>query len=60
MNSGDWVENLSALEYHKGEWQIYSFREDLYAQAYEAASKQTEFPGHKETFKELMKEFEIG
>ena len=22
MNSGDWVENLSALEYHQGEWQI--------------------------------------
>ena len=23
LNSGDWVENLTALEYHKGEWTIY-------------------------------------
>jgi hypothetical protein len=49
------VENLSALEYHTGEWQIYNYREDLYA----VASKQTESPGHKETFEELLKEFEL-
>jgi len=60
LNSGDWVENLSALEYHKGEWQIYNFRGDLYAQAYAEASKQAESPSHKETFVELMKEFELG
>ncbi|MCX6306452.1 MAG: UDP-2,3-diacylglucosamine diphosphatase [Bacteroidetes bacterium] len=59
LNSGDWVENLSALEYHKGEWQIYNYREDLYAQAYAAASKQAESPTHKETFEELLKEFEL-
>ncbi|MGB6037051.1 MAG: UDP-2,3-diacylglucosamine diphosphatase [Cryomorphaceae bacterium] len=23
LNSGDWVENLTALEYHNGEWSIY-------------------------------------
>jgi hypothetical protein len=23
LNSGDWVENLTALEYHKGEWTMY-------------------------------------
>ncbi|MBA4303142.1 MAG: UDP-2,3-diacylglucosamine hydrolase [Sphingobacteriaceae bacterium] len=23
LNSGDWIENLTALEYHKGEWVIY-------------------------------------
>lgn len=28
MNSGDWVENLSALEYSKGEWSIYRFGEN--------------------------------
>lgn len=27
LNSGDWVENLSALEYHKGEWNIYRYNE---------------------------------
>jgi UDP-2,3-diacylglucosamine pyrophosphatase LpxH len=59
LNSGDWVENLSALEYHKGEWRIYSYREDLYAQAYALASKQAETPTTKETFEELLKEFEL-
>lgn len=23
LNSGDWIENLTALEYHKGEWNLY-------------------------------------
>src|SRR5690606_4932320 len=25
LNSGDWVENLTALEYHRGAWQIYRY-----------------------------------
>ena len=25
LNSGDWVENLTALEYHNGEWSIYKY-----------------------------------
>ncbi len=59
LNSGDWVENLSALEYHNGEWRIYNYREDLFAQAYALATKQAESPSHKETFEELLKEFEL-
>jgi len=27
LNSGDWVENLSALEFNNGEWSIYRFKE---------------------------------
>ncbi len=27
MNSGDWIENLSALEYHNGEWSIFYYEE---------------------------------
>lgn len=23
LNSGDWIENLSSLEYHRGEWSVY-------------------------------------
>jgi UDP-2,3-diacylglucosamine pyrophosphatase LpxH len=26
LNSGDWVESLTALEYHKGEWDIFKYR----------------------------------
>ncbi|RYE53522.1 MAG: UDP-2,3-diacylglucosamine diphosphatase, partial [Sphingobacteriales bacterium] len=25
LNSGDWVESLTALEYHKGKWSIYAY-----------------------------------
>ena len=27
MNSGDWIENLSSLEYNNGKWEIYHFDE---------------------------------
>jgi UDP-2,3-diacylglucosamine pyrophosphatase LpxH len=33
LNSGDWIENLTALEYHQGEWKIYRYAEDKYAQS---------------------------
>ncbi|MEI7980116.1 MAG: UDP-2,3-diacylglucosamine diphosphatase [Bacteroidota bacterium] len=59
LNSGDWIENLSALEYNKGEWSIYNYREDLFAQAYRASTKQFDSPSHKETFEELLKEFSL-
>ncbi|WP_340198532.1 UDP-2,3-diacylglucosamine diphosphatase [Ascidiimonas sp. W6] len=28
LNSGDWVENLTALEYHNKRWNLYHFNED--------------------------------
>lgn len=28
LNSGDWVESLTALEYHQGEWSIYRYHPD--------------------------------
>ncbi len=28
LNSGDWVENLTALEYHKNRWKLYRHSED--------------------------------
>lgn len=29
LNSGDWIENLSALEYNNGSWEIYYYEHDL-------------------------------
>lgn len=29
LNSGDWVENLSALEYNNGEWTLFHYHNDL-------------------------------
>lgn len=28
LNSGDWIENLTALEYAQGQWELYSFYND--------------------------------
>lgn len=28
LNSGDWIENLTALEYHEGEWKLFNYIED--------------------------------
>ncbi len=29
LNSGDWVENLSALEYHTGAWHLWRYEEEM-------------------------------
>jgi len=31
LNSGDWIENLTALEYNQGSWDIYEYQEQTYA-----------------------------
>lgn len=31
LNSGDWVENLTTLEYHQGEWNIYKYKPDAFS-----------------------------
>ena len=31
LNSGDWIENLTALEYNQGTWDIYEYQENTYA-----------------------------
>jgi hypothetical protein len=28
MNSGDWIENISSLEYKNGEWKLFYFEEN--------------------------------
>jgi UDP-2,3-diacylglucosamine pyrophosphatase LpxH len=28
LNSGDWIENLTSLEYNNGKWSVYKFKED--------------------------------
>lgn len=59
LNSGDWVESLSALEYHQGEWSIYDYRKDLYAQVYALGNQDRDDPAEKGSFPELLKEFNL-
>ena len=44
LNSEDWVENLSALEYNKGRWMIYKYYDDLHLRIYDNLEK-VEDPG---------------
>jgi len=41
MNSGDWIENLTSLEYNEGAWRIYKYADDPVAQAVTIRNKKT-------------------
>jgi UDP-2,3-diacylglucosamine pyrophosphatase LpxH len=57
MNSGDWVENLTALEYNCGEWSIYRYADDLFAQSLKLPRRLIETKDNDEIFKELVIQF---
>jgi UDP-2,3-diacylglucosamine pyrophosphatase LpxH len=50
MNSGDWIENLTALEYTGGKWSMYHYNNDPVAQAVDIDKKKRS----KETAKAMM------
>lgn len=55
LNSGDWVENLTALEYNKGSWVMYKFDEtDMLKMN---AHKEEEDPSSNELFENLLANF---
>ena len=41
VNSGDWIENLTSLEYHNGAWQIYQHQATAHA-AFSVEDEQAE------------------
>jgi len=59
LNSGDWVENLSSLEYHKGVWRIYRYREDEFIKSFIEGEMEPENLNDKETFSKLLQEFKL-
>lgn len=56
LNSGDWIENLTSLEYHKGKWSIYRYHPSHYN--LELAFK-NEQKSNKELFKLMVEEFQL-
>ena len=60
MNSGDWIENLTALEYNNSEWSLYKYAEDAKAQAININKKVRSKESQKELMASLMKELNIG
>ena len=57
LNSGDWVENLTALEYHQGEWSIYRYAEDIKAKSIKISKDPKKDLDNDEIFKDLVNEF---
>ncbi|TRX60706.1 UDP-2,3-diacylglucosamine diphosphatase [Fulvivirga sp. M361] len=57
LNSGDWVENLTALEFHNEEWRMYCFTDDLTAQAIKVNKKANKQLNNEEIFRDMVNEF---
>lgn len=57
LNSGDWIENLTALEFQDGRWRIYRYLEDAQAQAVKLPKRLRGDLDNKEIFKGLVDEF---
>ncbi len=59
MNSGDWIENLTTLEYTKGVWSIYNYFNDPIAQAVDIGKKKQTKESAKALMDSLMLELNI-
>lgn len=57
LNSGDWIENLTALEYRNGDWNLYKFREDLDVVVMEEEEERV--PTNIQLFQSMMVEFNL-
>ncbi|HZI24918.1 MAG TPA: UDP-2,3-diacylglucosamine diphosphatase [Chryseolinea sp.] len=60
LNSGDWVENLTSLEYYEGAWHIYRYIEDKNARALKLPKRFSEKLDNDEIFRDLVNEFLTG
>lgn len=57
LNSGDWIENLTSLEYDGKAWRIYRYREDLLAQSVKLPKRITHSLDNDLIFKDLVNQF---
>ena len=58
LNSGDWIENLTALEYVDGEWKIYRYDEKEMQQWFEHGSEEEEL-NNTQLFDNMLEEFNL-
>jgi UDP-2,3-diacylglucosamine pyrophosphatase LpxH len=58
LNSGDWIENLTALEYVNNEWQIYKFDENEMLHTTTAEADDEELDNSK-LFDNMVEEFNL-
>jgi len=58
LNSGDWIENLTALEYANGEWTIYKYSDAEFKKEEAEELKENELSNHQ-LFNNLLQEFNL-
>ena len=58
LNSGDWIENLTALEYANGEWSIYKHKDSFFCEDEEMVLEE-EPDSNKQLFDNLLIEFNL-
>lgn len=58
LNSGDWIENLTTLEYNNKKWSIYKHEDALYADVEEVVTED-EADSNKQLFDNLVMEFNL-
>ena len=58
LNSGDWIENLTALEYAEGEWKIYRYDENEMQQWIEHSNEEEEL-NNTQLFDNMLEEFNL-
>ncbi len=57
LNSGDWIENLTALEYNNGAWTLYNFNDDtLRLKTLKLEKKRKSGLSNNEIFENLLQE----
>ncbi|MBX7125206.1 MAG: UDP-2,3-diacylglucosamine diphosphatase [Cyclobacteriaceae bacterium] len=56
LNSGDWVENLTALEYNEGQWTLYRYADDPVAQSLQLPSRILNSQKNDELYRQLVRE----
>lgn len=57
LNSGDWIENLTALEYADGKWSLYKFED--YDRHQMKDDKEEHDPSNTELFEEMLAGFNL-
>ena len=57
LNSGDWIENLTALEFDGKEWSIYRYKEDSFANSIKLPKRLRDTLDNEEIFRDLVNEF---
>ena len=57
LNSGDWVENLTTLEYNAGAWSIYRYQDDPVANSVKLPKRLEHKLNNDEIFRDLVNEF---